>query len=130
MGAESVGDVVACEVITTDEEAQRYWRALEFGSGQGSRPWPNAGPRTVNREGRVFSRKAPRGFIRLHQARFVKFLRDAYRRALRRQSVVSRAALVQAANEAGREALAQILSAGVPADSGTFRSSLRLREAR
>ena len=41
----------------------KYSRPLEYGSKQGSRPWPNAGPLTVVNNGRVFSKQAPEGVL-------------------------------------------------------------------
>lgn len=36
---------------------------LESGSAPGSRPWPSVGPRTVIKDGRIYSSQAPGGII-------------------------------------------------------------------
>lgn len=35
--------------------------SLEFGSATGKKPWPSTGPRTVYKEGRIYSSQAPEG---------------------------------------------------------------------
>ncbi len=53
------GVVAAIEVVNN----MPYAEALEYGSPQGGKPWPNAGPRTVLEEGRVWSSQAPGGVL-------------------------------------------------------------------
>jgi len=40
-----------------------YAGVLEHGSKEGQKPWPHAGPRTVNSGGKVFSSQAPGGVL-------------------------------------------------------------------
>jgi hypothetical protein len=42
---------------------QPYSRVLEKGSQPGKRPWPSAGPRTVEQAGRIYSSQAPGGIF-------------------------------------------------------------------
>ena len=54
------GGMIASAVITN---ATAYAPPIELGSKVGSPPWPSAGPRTVEKSGRVFSTQAPAGVI-------------------------------------------------------------------
>lgn len=40
-----------------------YAGPLDLGSPKGGVPWPSAGPKTVEREGRIFSSQAPDGVV-------------------------------------------------------------------
>jgi len=40
-----------------------YAHVLETGSLPGKRPWPSAGPRTVQQAGRIYSKQAPGGIF-------------------------------------------------------------------
>jgi hypothetical protein len=39
------------------------WDTLEEGSKKGEKPWPNAGPKTVEVDGRIYSSQAPGGIV-------------------------------------------------------------------
>jgi hypothetical protein len=40
-----------------------YGPSLEYGSQEGKKPWPHAGPRTVVTGGRIYSSQAPDGIL-------------------------------------------------------------------
>ena len=44
-----------------------YSHILESGSTPGSKPWPSAGPRTVEKGGRIYSSQAPGGIMETAQ---------------------------------------------------------------
>lgn len=48
---------------STISNSMPYGEPLEFGSIQGSSPWPNPGPKTVLSNGRIFSSQSPNGAI-------------------------------------------------------------------
>jgi hypothetical protein len=107
--------------ITSDSD---HWKACEFGSARGKRPWPNPGPRTTATSGRVRSTQAEDGFIRRHRAVFVGYLKAA---ALS-HGPWTRENLLSACDEATQQAAALIRKT-VPVDSGELRDSIKTTPA-
>src|SRR5690242_8176681 len=115
--------------IAVDGPAEAYWFVCEYGSAKGSRPWPSAGPRTVESGGRIYSSQARGGFVFKNANQFVKFLRDSYLHVQKNGQPVSGDDLVRAANEAASNAL-RLVIAGAPTDSGELKSDLRIVPAK
>ena len=95
---------IASEIVVTGKAA-KYWAPCEFGSRRGGRPWPNPGPRTVASGGRVYSSQAPGGFVFKNRQRFITMLSEAYKANIENGTFPTREHLIDAANEAGNEAL-------------------------
>ena len=103
---------------TTDSEAGKIIRALEFGSVAGQKPWPHPGPRTslaVNPETGaqiVVSQQMPRGLIRVRKdnflAQLMKFLTagDSWLDGAETQTL-----LEQSVRDTGGIALAEVRNA-------------------
>lgn len=47
----------------TISNSKPYASAIEFGSSPGGKPWPNPGPKTAMKDGRIFSSQAVGGTI-------------------------------------------------------------------
>lgn len=124
-GSRETGEVKAD--ITIEGKPVNYWRVLEFGS---KTVWPEPAEKTTRgKDGRIFSKQAPQGFIFRHAARIAQFLREAYIKRVHNNRLPTHADLVEAANEAGRKAL-ELIHAGAPTDSGELRDAIKLKEAR
>lgn len=123
------GEPVAASVVTDDPEAQKYWHVLENGSATGSKPWPDKGPRTVVRQGRVYSSQAPKGFVHKNVTRFIRYLKDAYlKRVKAKGAPLTRAELASAANEAAEQAR-NLIQAAAPKHTGKFARSIKIERA-
>jgi len=115
---------------TSDEEAGRIARVLEYGSVFGEKPWPAPGPRTTlavdpeTGDEVVVSTQAPQGFIRVQAPVMVNLLRDALARpADWLDAAAAQQQIAEAVREAADAALAEIRAA-VPRDSGRLADSL------
>lgn len=124
--SEAVGRIEA-QVIIDDREAAIYGRVVERGCPEGRRPWPHARKKTVARDGRIFSRQAPKGFVGRHSAKFINSLRDAaLKRIKARAGALTEEDLRAAASEAGRAAY-DLIRAGTPVDTGRLKDSIEFK---
>lgn len=121
---------VEARIVTKDPEVKRYWATLEFGSREGSKPWPTARKKTRRRNGRVVSRQAPEGFVRKNYKLFYAYLKDAYaRRVAMLKRPLRRAELAEAANESIERALL-IEKSQIPVDTARAKNSLQIERAK
>lgn len=127
----TVGAPVEAQIVTTDPKVQKYWPVLEFGSGEGQRPWPEPKTHTVvGADGRIHSKQSPQGFIRRNGQRFYQYLTEAYvRRVQILKRPLNRGEMVEAANDAAARSL-ELLRSSVPVKSGKLKNSLRVNAAK
>lgn len=126
---QSTASAPVTAAISVDGPAQAYWAVCEYGSAKGHRPWPNAGPRTVESGGRVYSSQARGGFVFKNSAKFIGFLKAAYLRVATKGKPASKDDLVAAANDAAGQAY-KLIVAGAPYDSGELKSDIKLESAK
>lgn len=118
---------VTATVYVDDPEAVNYWGVLDAGSHEGSRPWPSAGKKTTEKDGRIFSKQAPGGFATKYFKQFLGFFGHSVMTRMRaKNSALNRADMRAAVKETG-EYVHDVVTRGVPQDSGRLKNSIKLK---